>query len=87
MKDEEMARLFIINKYDLRKDLQVWEIKNNLELCGEYHSFLEGLKAGRTQAKKLLADVYKIAMEDWNDPKWHDQVLKDAREYLKEIEK
>lgn len=39
------------------------------------------------QAKKLLADVYKIAMEDWNAPKWHDQILKDAREYLMEIEK
>ena len=40
-----------------------------------------------TKANSLLADVYKIAMSDWNDPKWHDQVLRNAREYLKEIEK
>lgn len=40
-----------------------------------------------TKANLLLKDVYKIAMEDWNDPKWHDQVLQKAREYLKEKEK
>ena len=38
-----------------------------------------------TKVNLLLKDVYKIAMDDWNDPKWHDQVLQKAREYLKEI--
>jgi len=46
----------------------------------------ERLSNQLAQANKLLSDVYKIAMEDWNDPKWHDQVLREAREYLKENE-
>lgn len=37
------------------------------------------------KANLLLKDVYKIAMGDWNDPKWHDQVLRKAEQFLKEI--
>ena len=34
------------------------------------------------KAKELLKDVYKIAKGDWNDPKWHDQVLRKAEQFL-----
>lgn len=48
-KDDEMARLFIIDKYNLRKDLDLWTIRNNYELCKEYNAYLAGLEAGRQQ--------------------------------------
>lgn len=44
MIDEELARLFIIDKYDLRKDLGILAIKTNWELCGEYNAYLAGLR-------------------------------------------
>ena len=68
--------------------------KENAELKKKIGIYQKGMydeieKRGKklTKANSLLADVYKIAMSDWNDPKWHDQVLRNAREYLKEIEK
>lgn len=66
MTDEEMARLFIINKYDLRKDLQIWEIKKNLELSGEYQAFLAGLKAGRPQWHDLRKDPNDLPKDKHN---------------------
>ena len=61
------------------------ELKEKLNFSTQYY---QGEKAKEQLAKAnlLLKDVYKIAMEDWNDPKWHDQVLQKAREYLKEID-
>lgn len=32
-------------------------------------------------------DVYRIAMHDWSDPKWHDQVLRKTEQFLQEVEK
>ena len=64
--------------------------KENAELKERYNKVdiigYDALK-NLTKANLLLEDVYKIAMEDWNDPKWHDQVLRKTRDYLKEIEK
>ena len=55
--------------------------QQKLSLFLQNNEFAEQL----TKVNSLLKDVYKIAMEDWNDPKWHDQVLQKAREHLKEI--
>ena len=71
----------------LKGDLELYESggcrATNLFECG----VVKELKEQLAKANLLLKDVYKIAMDDWNDPKWHDQVLRKAREYLKEIEK
>lgn len=56
-----------------------------------YEACLYGLtkaeKQQFTKAKELLKDVYKIVIHDWNDPKWHDQVLRKVAQFLKEAEK
>ena len=71
MTDEEMARLFIINKYDLRKDLEIWAIKNNCELSKEYYAYIAGLKAGKDMAETDLATVAYMQGAERYKPKWH----------------
>ena len=56
--------------------------------CKEYQTLEKEnteLKDQLAKANLLLEDVYNVAMDNWNDPKWHDQVLKNVREYLKEV--
>lgn len=42
-----MARAYIIEIYDLRKDLEIWRIKKDNEWRMVFNAFLAGLKAGR----------------------------------------
>lgn len=47
MTDEEMARLYLIEKYGLRKDLEIERIQHSVCLSLEFYTYLAGLKAGR----------------------------------------
>ena len=53
MSDEEMARLFIIDEYGLRKDLEIWRIKQNEDLSRDFYAFIAGLEAGRPKRHDL----------------------------------
>lgn len=46
MTDEEMARLYLIEKYGLRKDIEIERIQHGI-LSLEYSTYLAGLKAGK----------------------------------------
>ena len=52
----------------------------------KYRNMVFDKKEQLTRAIEHLKDVYKIARGDWNDPKWHDQVLRKAEQFLKESE-
>ena len=56
------------------------------EECDKYRNMVFDKKEQLTRAIEHLKDVYKIARGDWNDPKWHDQVLRKAEQFLKESE-
>lgn len=45
MTDEEMVRLYLIEKYGLRKDIEIERIQHSI-LSIEYSTYLAGLKAG-----------------------------------------
>ena len=51
---------------------------------GEMLRYMNEQKEQLTKVKQLFEDVYKIAMGDWNDAKWHDKVLREAGQLLKE---
>ena len=62
------------------------ELKDDNKVMSDNYSTMEKkFYDNLTRVNLLLEDVYKIAMGDWNDPEWHDQVLQKAREYFKEI--
>lgn len=71
MTDEEMARAYIIEIYDLRKDLELWRIKRDNEWRMVFNAFLAGLKAGKDIAETDLATIAYIQGAERYKPKWH----------------
>lgn len=71
MTDEEMARAYIIEIYDLRKDLELWRIKRDNEWRMVFNAFLAGLKAGKEMADADLATVAYMQGAERYRPKWH----------------
>lgn len=67
--------------------------KENAELKERNRELLESCEGATMmykdlcKTKELLKDVYKIAKRDWNDPKWHDQVLQKVEQFLNGEEK
>jgi len=71
--EEEMARQYLIEKYGLRKDLEIERIQHT-PLCIEFYTYLEGLKAGEKLGleKGLKAKVNMTTISDCPiKPVWH----------------
>lgn len=66
-----MARTYIIEIYDLRKDLELWRIKRDNEWRMVFNAFLAGLKAGKDIAETDLATIAYIQGAERYKPKWH----------------
>lgn len=76
---EEMARLYLIEKYGLRKDLEIVRIQHT-PLCLEFYTYLEGLKAGEKLGfeKGIKAKVNTTTISDCPvKPMWHSVVAGD----------
>ena len=66
-----MARAYIIEIYDLRKDLELWRIKRDNEWRIAFNAFLAGLKAGKDMAEADIAAVaYQQGAERYKT-RWH----------------
>lgn len=70
MSDEEMAKAYIVEKYALRKDLEIWRIEQDDELSKEFYGYIAGLKAGREQLQKELKFDLGNIMQSWNVLEW-----------------
>lgn len=71
--EEEMARLYLIEKYGLRKDLEIERIQHNV-LSLEFYTYIAGLKAGEKLGfeKGVKAKVNTTTISDYPvKPVWH----------------
>ncbi len=69
MTNEENARLFLIEKYGLREDLEIWRIKQDEELSREFFAYIAGakdLEDKEEQLARILNGAFNITQNHMN---------------------